>query len=506
MPSKPQSPRKKSKKPITGANISWESTEPKKEPSKFSKQRSYYSLIGLFFLFLFFLYVFVDDRPTISSTQPKPQANAPKSAPKEFTFQHAHLLNSTDLQNTIKTINEDENIDRLVVVIFEDSNREANGQPTKVPLFKKFDGIAKAMPKKQFFKRYNDEDLPLIILFDCSNPNDANAEPLCKQVVGANRPNVIIFRKGQQQPRVLPSEHKSDHQIMAYLHSLMQPAVKYLEERDNAEEFVADDSEMNVVLFGDDKTGNFEKIADLLRDYGRFAKTKNPSIAESFDATIPSLLIWRTFGMNPVVYPGNISDGQAIQHFIINQYLPVLGEFTPTTSRRYLKRSLPIVWIAYADNDDFIKEVLSVTETIANRYVGQLSFVQLDTKANPQIAKNFGIEDTSSKEEKDKDEDSDDDNKNENSRLPQVFIMNQVAEIREHINPDNVAESIQKVVEEYFHKVRLARGEIMSEIDDVGPNEISADEFEEDDEEGEMSEDYNDEEDDDVSTDQKQET
>jgi len=110
------------------------------------------------------------------------------------------------------------------------------------------DGIAKRIPKHKLFKRYDTEDIPSFVLFDCGSSEDGASENVCKQIVGENIPNVLIFRP-LSQPRTLPNDLKSDRDIIAYLYDLMQPAVKYLDELIEAEDFVADDSELHSLLF-----------------------------------------------------------------------------------------------------------------------------------------------------------------------------------------------------------------------------------------------------------------
>merc|ERR1712083_1230860 len=100
-----------------------------------------------------------------------------------------------------------------------------------------------------------------------------------------------------------------------------------------------------------------------------------------------------------------------------------------------MKRGLPILWVAYNNkmSDDSQQLLLNSALSIAKRYKGQLTFVQLDVDAQPQIAQNFGLQ-TEPKEERDDDDDDDDDDEEVddyeegNMNLPQVFIMNQIAQ------------------------------------------------------------------------------
>merc|ERR1712176_915214 len=123
---------------------------------------------------------------------------------------------------------------------------------------------------------------------------------------------------------------------------------------------------------------------------------------------LPALLIWRTFGENPQIFGGNITSPESVRDFIMNNYVPIFGEFNPMTSKRFMKRGLPILWIAYNNkiNDDGLQLLLNSALSIAKRYKGQLTFVQLDVDAQPQIAQNFGVN-VKKKDEDDEDDDDD---------------------------------------------------------------------------------------------------
>merc|ERR1711902_110307 len=97
---------------------------------------------------------------------------------------------------------------------------------------------------------------------------------------------------------------------------------------------------------------------------------------------------------------------EAVRDFVMNNFVPVFGEFNGKTSQRYMKRGLPILWVAYNNemNEDALQLLLNSALSIARRYKGQLTFVQLDVDAQPQIASNFGL----SSKDKNKGEDEED--------------------------------------------------------------------------------------------------
>ena len=249
-------------------------------------------------------------------------------------------------------------------------------------------------------------------------------------------------------------------------------------------------------------------MSDSLRDYGRFGRTRNPTVIESFDvdeSQLPSLLIWRTFGENPQIFPGNITSREGVRDFVMNNYVPIFGEFTPATSKRFMKRGLPILWVAHNNqmSDDAFQLLLNSALSIAKRYRGQLTFVSLDCDAQPQIAQNFGLDVKDTNEDSDGEDEDDDEDEDEDSdemELPQVFIMNQIAQIKERLDMDDIEGTVQKVIDEYLLQLRIQRGDAMPELhsDDEELEDDDDDEFEEDDDEDEELED-----DEDVEVDQQ---
>eukprot|EP01083_Nonionella_stella_P094915 266421_1 len=280
---------KKKKGLVTGAGLSWGSTEKIKEKKKYSRKQMYIVIGVIFLIFLFILWAFVDDRPEWQKQAAKKEAERRKNETlkqqKEretrnaalASYNYAHLLNSTSLSVSLQQMQSGDD-ERLMIVAFDDSTRdESGGNVYKIRLFKKIDGIAKRIGKHKLFKRYEEEDIPRFVLFDCGSSEDGASENVCKQIIGDNIPNILIFRP-LSQPRTLPNDLKSDRDIITYLYNLMQPAVKYLDELIEAEDFVSDDSELHCLLFSKNTNINvikiYDEISDSLRDYGYFGRTR----------------------------------------------------------------------------------------------------------------------------------------------------------------------------------------------------------------------------------------
>merc|ERR1719361_2487866 len=136
------------------------------------------------------------------------------------------------------------------------------------------------------------------------------------------------------------------------------------------------------------------------------------------------------------------SDIETVREFLLSQFVPLFGEFTPSTQPRFMKRGLPLLWFAVGDamTSEARKALLTKGEELAVGYQGQLTFVYLDVDAQPQIAQNFGLEGSRSEDGGDEDEDMEDvdDGAGEGGGVPAVFIMNQIAQIKRGVDMDDV--------------------------------------------------------------------
>ena len=117
---------------LTGAGLSWESTEDPKEEEKFSQQQIYMGIGVLFLIFMFVLWAFVDDRPEwkrrAQEQEMERKRNETLAKQKErnernaalWSYNHAELFNSSSLSESLRLMQSGED-DRLMVVAFDDS-------------------------------------------------------------------------------------------------------------------------------------------------------------------------------------------------------------------------------------------------------------------------------------------------------------------------------------------------------------------------------------------------
>jgi len=341
-----------------------------------------------------------------------------------------------------------EHEDRILVVAFE----EAKAEGRRTQYWKRWERIARAIPNKKQFKRHDEEDLPVIVRFDCSG----DLAQQCQQMIGPNLPGALMWKS--QVPRLFPGqdEVRTDTQVFNYLSKQMQEAVVYQENLDDAEYFTTGEG-IQLMYFGKDESGIYKQVADMERDDFTFGRTNDKEIAEAFEAEMPSLRMYRQFDESPLTYDGNLTDANGIKQFIRENSVPTFGEWDGKSVKMYQKRKLPIVFIAIDPTEDETESVLEVGQKLAEEFKGTYTLTHLDAIMNADLANRMGAED-----------------------LPQVLILTGT-EMRKKIDYDNIETSIRGAVDEW--KEAADRGpetESDEEYDDYDEDEYDEDEYEED--------------------------
>lgn len=431
--------------------IDWEGEQTQSEPLCTSK--TILIVLGILLAVLMIdLYFFVEDPVVeVPESQRAPEPQAPKNftrPPRRPTFELTEEVDIETLKEFIKEFD-----DRILVVAFEEANAEGN----RKKLWKRWERIARAFPNKPQFRRLDEDEYPKVVRFDCST---AEAKVACEQLVGTNLPAAIFWKS--KIPRFFPEEVRTDTDVFNYLEKQMEEAVKYAETTEEVEYFITGEG-INLMFFGKDPNGVYMQVADVLRDNANFGRTADSDIAESFDAEMPSMRMYRPFDESPVYFEGNITDYASLNSFIRENSVPLFGEWTASTMKMYQNRKLPVVFIAVDPTEDETEKVLEVAKTLAKEYWGTLSFAQLDAIMNADIARRLGT-----------------------TTLPEVLILSGT-EVRKQIDLDTPAVSIKNAIEEWKTASSRAPEPDVDEYEEY--DELYDDEYEEDVEDSDSGED-----------------
>jgi len=436
-------------------NIKWEGVGTSKK-SMFNLQNFIMVICVLLVVLMVNLYFFVDTpKPEMPAKPDIPKPQKQPRAPKKPTWMATEEVDMAKLQELIQELE-----DRILVVAFEEANKEGS----RKQFWKRWERIARAIPGKKQFKRHDEEDLPMIVRFDCSN----ELGKACESLVGQNLPSALLWKS--QVPRMFPSdEARTDTQVFNYLAKQMQPAVQYQETLDDAEYFTTAEG-IQIMYFGKDESGTYQQVADRMRDDFNFGRTADKEIAEAFEAEIPSLRLYRTFEESPLTFAGNLSDTNSISNFIRENSVPLFGEWTANTAKMYQKRRLPVVYIAVDPTEDETESVLKTSEKMAEEFKNTYSFTQLDAIMNADLATRMGADD-----------------------LPMVLIL-YGTEMRKKIDYDNIELSIRGAIDEWKEAASRPEGGDAEDLDDEYDEYDDEDEYEDEDNYEEDLDDYDTEE------------
>jgi len=103
-------------------------------------------------------------------------------------------------------------------------------------------------------------------------------------------------------------------------------------------------------------------------------------------------MIVRKFDDPVVVYNNNIFTAEALEEFLVENALPLLGNIGPENYQKYVERGYPLFW-AFIDLEKE-KSVLDTVREVAKEHKKTISFVYLDGIKWVDHSKTFGLSGT----------------------------------------------------------------------------------------------------------------
>jgi len=378
--------------PLNVSNVQWGKAKDKKEPL-ISGTTLLMTLCGLFGLMMLGLFFLVEDAVPPQAEMPdQPEPEPEKPVREKYVFQYlfSSVIEGDKALEMIKGQTEEDGNTALIVVVMDDT---ADGAKTKN--WKRWERIAKSIHTKQLFQRYEEPELPKVLRIDCSSEG---SKELCGQL-RESHPGVPALYFKDSKARNFGMNTKSDKKIMEELFDRMQPAVRYIEEIDDIVDFMDGTEEpIKIFLFGDDKEGNFEAAADNMREWAKFAKNRKPSVASHFDVeNTPEIVMYRDFEPSRVVFEGERTI-ENITSFVLNNQLPLLGEYTQKTAVRYYRKqymsggSKSMVAINLDPSDEESSALMEAATEIAKEEENEFIFTYVDALVGSGYAKNLGME------------------------------------------------------------------------------------------------------------------
>lgn len=171
------------------------------------------------------------------------------------------------------------------------------------------------------------------------------------------------------------------------------PAVSTLN-KDTIAEFKTADKVV-VVAYSDgadtEAVEAFAKAAGALRENFMFGSVSDGAVAKEEGVKAPSIVLYKTFDENKVVYDGKLDDADEIQQFVKTSSVPLIGEVGPETYAGYMESGIPLAYLFIADEETKIK-FTKVIRPVAEKFKGKINFATIDAVAFGAHASNLNLE------------------------------------------------------------------------------------------------------------------
>ena len=179
--------------------------------------------------------------------------------------------------------------------------------------------------------------------------------------------------------------------IVSYMIKQSLPAITLITPA-NFETFSKSDKVVIIGFFdAADTTSNqtFSNVANVHRDDFLFGATSDASLAKAEGVTVPGVVMYKTYDDAKTVYSG-VFEQPALQGWVKENAVPVMGEVGPETYTAYMESGLPLAYVFVA-NDADKKKLGEELTPIAAKYRGKINFATIDAVQFGGHAKNLNL-------------------------------------------------------------------------------------------------------------------
>ncbi|KDN45589.1 protein disulfide isomerase [Tilletiaria anomala UBC 951] len=219
---------------------------------------------------------------------------------------------------------------------------------------------------------------------DCTEEQD-----ICSEHGVEGYPTLKVFRKGT--PTEYTGPRKSDG-IINYMRKQALPAVSIVT-AENVTEFSKKDKIVAIAyVTSPSEAETFHKLADEHRDSFLFGLSTDSGAAAKTGATVPSIVLYRTFDEPEVVYPGKADSLDELTSFLKAQSVPIIDEVGPENFMTYAEAGLPLAY--YFTKPDYAgkDKDLEALKPLAKELKGKVNFVWIDAEKFVNHAKTLNIQ------------------------------------------------------------------------------------------------------------------
>lgn len=216
-------------------------------------------------------------------------------------------------------------------------------------------------------------------------------QSLCSDYQIEGFPTLKVFRNGV--PAEYGGSRKADG-IVSYMRKQALPPTSYVD-ASNITAFTKKEKVVAIAYLpsaDSPEAQAYKKVAEANREAHLFGFATTPSAAEETKASVPSLVLYRSFDEPEITYDGDAKDADAIAAFIKAQSVPLVDEVGPENFMSYAESGLPLAYYFTQPTYEGKNADLDVIKQIAKEYKGKINFVWIDADKFVNHAKALNVQ------------------------------------------------------------------------------------------------------------------
>jgi len=215
---------------------------------------------------------------------------------------------------------------------------------------------------------------------------------LCGKFEVQGFPTLKLFRNDGSDPTDYDQARKSDA-IQKFVLRQKSAAYTVVTDKESLDKVTNSGDFVVVGFVGADDKANTEQFVTLAKAYRtdfEFALVHDAALTKAHTQIVPNVIIFRKFDDPQVPFNNPIFTAEALEEFLVENALPLLGNIGPENYQKYVERGFPLVWM-FVDPAAKDQTVLDIAREVAKDFKKSMSFVQLDGVRWADHAKTFGL-------------------------------------------------------------------------------------------------------------------
>lgn len=216
-------------------------------------------------------------------------------------------------------------------------------------------------------------------------------QALCSDYQIEGFPTLKVFRNG------VPTDYGGSRKaegIVGYMRKQALPPTSYVDSS-NITSFAKKEKVVAIAYLpsaDSEEAKTYKKVAEDNRENYLFGLATDAAAAEATKATVPSVVLYRSFDEPEVAFTGNATNASELTSFIKAQSVPLVDEVGPENFMSYAESGLPLAYYFTQPSYEGKNADLDIIKKIAKEHKGKINFVWIDADKFVNHAKALNVQ------------------------------------------------------------------------------------------------------------------